>query len=132
MPRGGRRSTSWRPGTCPNPGGRPKRPETIEARRIVSDVKAAARELTPQALAALEGVMVDLKAPPAARVGAATALLDRAWGKPGTGVEISGRLDVTAFSAGLTNLSEGELTELVRLLEKAGDAEVVQSQSRLW
>jgi hypothetical protein len=95
-------------------------------------MKAAARELTPQALATLEGVMVDARAPPAARVGAATALLDRGWGKPGQGVEISGRLDVTAFSAGLTNLSEGELTELVRLLEKAGDAEVVQSQSRLW
>src|SRR6516165_10137401 len=112
MPRGGRRSTSWRPGTCPNPGGRPKRPETIEARRIVSDVKAAARELTPQALATLECVMANAKAPPAARVGAATALLGRGWGKPGQGIEISGRLDLAAFRAGLTNLSEVELAEL--------------------
>jgi hypothetical protein len=116
---------------CPNPGGRPKRPETIEARRIVSDVKTAARELTPQALTTLESIMADAKAPPAARVGAATALLDRGWGKPGQGLEISGRLDLTAFRAGLTNLSEGELAELVRLLEKADDAEVVQSQNRL-
>ena len=131
MPSGGRRSTSWRPGTCPNPGGRPKRPETIEARRVVADVKAAARELTPQALATLECVMANAKAPPAARVGAATALLDRAWGKPGTGVEISGRLDLAAFRAGLTNLSEVELAELERLLEKADDGEIVQSQGRL-
>ena len=98
---------------------------------MVADVKAAARELTPQALATLECVMANAKAPPAARVGAATALLDRGWGKPGQGVEISGRLDVTAFSAGLTNLSEVELAELVRLLEKADDAEIVQSQGRL-
>ena len=59
------------------------------------------------------------------------SLLDRGWGKPGQGLEISGRLDLTAFRAGLTNLSEGELAELVRLLEKADDAEVVQSQNRL-
>jgi hypothetical protein len=52
-------------------------------------------------------------------------------GKPGQGIEIGGRLDVTAFSAGLTNLSEVELAELVRLLEKADDAEIVQSQGRL-
>ena len=131
MPSGGRRSTSWGPGTCPNPGGRPKRPETIEARRIVSDVKAAARDSTPHALATLRSIMGSAKAPAGARVTAATALLDRGWGKPGQGIEIGGRLDVAAFSAGLTNLSEVELAELVRLLEKADDTEVVQSQNRL-
>jgi hypothetical protein len=94
-------------------------------------VKAAARELTPQALATLEAIMADAKAPSAARVGAATALLDRGWGKPGQGLEISGGLDLRAFTASLTNLSEGELAELERLMEKAGDAEVVQSQNRL-
>jgi hypothetical protein len=75
--------------------------------------------------------MGSAKAPAGARVTAATALLDRGWGKPGQGIEIGGRLDVAAFSAGLTNLSEVELAELVRLLEKADDAEVVQSQNRL-
>jgi hypothetical protein len=75
--------------------------------------------------------MANAKAPPAARVGAATALLDRGWGKPGQGIEIGGKLDVATFSAGLTNLSEVELAELVRLLEKADDAEIVQSQGRL-
>jgi hypothetical protein len=34
------------------------------------------------------------------------SLLDRGWGKPGQGLEISGRLDLTAFRAGSTNLSE--------------------------
>jgi hypothetical protein len=94
-------------------------------------VKAAARELTPQALATLESVMANAKAPPSSRVAAAQALLDRGWGRPGQGIEISGRLDVTAFKAGLTHLSESELIELEALLEKAGDASVVRSQSQL-
>jgi hypothetical protein len=82
MPKGGRRSTSFKPGVSGNPDGRPKRAETIEARRVVADVKAAARELTLDAMDTLKLVMKDPKAPPAARVGAATAILDRGWGKP--------------------------------------------------
>jgi hypothetical protein len=46
MAKGGLRSTSFKPGVSGNPDGRPKRPETIEARRVVADVKAASRELT--------------------------------------------------------------------------------------
>jgi hypothetical protein len=84
---GGQRSTSWKRGQSGNRSGRPKRAETIEARKIVADVKAAARELTPKALATLEQVMDDPKAPPAARVGAATAVLDRAWGRPTQSIE---------------------------------------------
>jgi hypothetical protein len=82
MPKGGLRSTSFKPGVSGNPDGRPKRLETIEARRVVADVKAAARELTLDAMDTLKLVMKDPKAPPAARVGAATAILDRGWGKP--------------------------------------------------
>jgi hypothetical protein len=82
MAKGGRRSTSFRPGVSGNPDGRPKRPETIEARRVIADVKAAARELTPVAMDTLKQVMKDPKAPAAARVGAATAVLDRGWGRP--------------------------------------------------
>jgi hypothetical protein len=43
MARGGRRSTSFTAGKSGNPGGRPKRPRTIAERKIVADVKAAAR-----------------------------------------------------------------------------------------
>jgi predicted ATP-dependent serine protease len=80
--KGGRRSTSFKPGVSGNPDGRPKRPETIAARRVVADVKATARDLTLDAMDTLKQVMKDPKAPPAARVGAATAILDRGWGKP--------------------------------------------------
>jgi predicted ATP-dependent serine protease len=82
MPKGGLRSTSFKPGVSGNRDGRPKRPETIHARRVVADVKAAARELTLDAMDTLKQVMKDPKAPPAARVGAATAILDRGWGRP--------------------------------------------------
>ena len=57
-------------------------PETIEARRVVADVKAAARELTPEAMDTLKEAMADHKAPWAAKIAAAIAILDRGWGKP--------------------------------------------------
>jgi hypothetical protein len=74
-------------GKSGNPSGRPKLPEAIEAKKIVADVKVAARELTPDAMETLKQVMNDQRAPPAARVGAATAILDRGWGKPKQSIE---------------------------------------------
>jgi Family of unknown function (DUF5681) len=82
MPKGGRTSTSFKPGVSGNPSGRPKLPETIEARRVMADVKSAARELTPVAMDTLEKAMMDQKAPWAAKIAAAIAVLDRGWGKP--------------------------------------------------
>jgi hypothetical protein len=87
MPKGGRRSTSWKRGQSGNRSGRPKRPATVEAHKIIADVKAAARELTPQALGTLQEVMEDKRAPPAARVTAATAILDRGWGRAAQTIE---------------------------------------------
>jgi len=81
MPKGGRRVTSWKKGESGNITGRPKRPDAIEAKKIVADVKAAAREHTQDALDTLKAVMSDAKAPPAARVSAATVMLDRGWGR---------------------------------------------------
>ena len=81
MPKGGRRSTSWKKGESGNITGRPKLPETIEAKKIVADVRAAAREHTRDALDTLKAVMSDAKTPPAARVSTATAMLDRGWGR---------------------------------------------------
>ena len=89
MPKGGQRSTSWKRGQSGNRNGRPKRSATIETRRVIDDVKTAARELTPDALSTLQTVMNDPKAPSAARVGAATAVLDRGWGRPTQAIEES-------------------------------------------
>jgi hypothetical protein len=112
MPRGGRRSTSWRPGMSGNPGGRPKRPQTIEGRRIYRDVRLAARELTHDAIDTLATIMNDPKAPAAARISAAVALLDRGHGRPFQAVNVKVGWD-------LEQLTDEELIALDRILERA-------------
>ena len=66
-------STSFRPGQSGNPNGRPK---------VVADVQNAAREHSSEAIETLAGIMHNPKAPAAARISAACALLDRGYGKP--------------------------------------------------
>lgn len=70
-------------GQVANPNGRPKLaiPKKEQA-KIIADVKQAARELTPAALDTLSKAMTAERAPWAARISAATAILDRGWGKP--------------------------------------------------
>jgi hypothetical protein len=75
MPRGGRRSTTFKPGVSGNPDGRPRRPDTIAARQIFVTVRTAARALTQEAIDTLAAVMRDGRAPPAARIGGDTFLL---------------------------------------------------------
>ena len=60
-------------GISGNPGGRPK---------VLRDVQELARQKSPEAITTLASIMHDEKAPPAARVAAANALLDRGYGKP--------------------------------------------------
>ena len=62
-------SHRWAKGTSGNPGGRPK---------AELDVQELARAHTPDAIAALVAALTS----PRERVAAATALLDRAWGRP--------------------------------------------------
>src|SRR6266536_3096720 len=56
-----------------NPSGRPKVDKTIQE---------LARSHCPDALKTLASIMRDTDAPPAARVTASTAMLDRGYGKP--------------------------------------------------
>jgi hypothetical protein len=90
--RGGRRSTSFKPGNRANPKGRPKldpaiKAAKLEAKSAIVDVRAAAKENTADAIKTLKTVMNNDHAPSAARVGAAIAILDRGWGKPTQAVE---------------------------------------------
>ena len=62
----------WLPGTSPNPGGRPK---------VIEDIRALARQHTEAAVNTLVSIAEDGKQE-SARVAAATALLDRGWGRP--------------------------------------------------
>ena len=47
-----------------------------------AEIRSLARAHTEKAINVLVGVMRQKKAPPAARVSAVNALLDRGWGKP--------------------------------------------------
>jgi hypothetical protein len=112
MPRGGRRSTSFKPGVSGNPNGRPRRSDTIAARQIFVTVKAAARALTQEAVDTLVAVMRDGRATAAARIAAATALLDRGHGRPSQAVELNVGCD-------LARLTDDELDALERIMERA-------------
>src|SRR5262245_10988869 len=63
----------FKPGQSGNPGGRPK---------AVREVMELARAASPDAIQTLRDICANPDAPPAARVSAATALLDRGWGRP--------------------------------------------------
>jgi len=107
-------------GKSPNPGGRPKE---------VGHVRELAREHTAAAVSTLVTVMKNVKAPPAARVAASNALLDRGYGRPGSmsvrfqTPELGSAADASKAMAAITTaVAQGELTpaeagELARLVE---------------
>jgi uncharacterized protein DUF5681 len=112
MPRGGRRSTSFKPGKSGNPGGRPRRPDTIVARQIFVTVRTAARVLTQEAIDALAAIMRDGRVPPTARISAAVALLDRGHGRPSQAVDLN-------IGCDLGRLTDDELETLELIMERA-------------
>jgi hypothetical protein len=82
---------AFQPGQSGNPGGRPKGAD---------GVRDLARQHTEAAVEALAHI-ARYGEKEAARVAAATALLDRAWGKPTQSVEHS-TPDGTPFPVGIT------------------------------
>jgi hypothetical protein len=82
-----------------NPNGRPP---------AIRDVKEAAKAHTRQALNTLVSVMNNADAPPAARVAASEAILNRGWGKAMQNVEA--RIDVTDTAAAAASVLH-ELTQ---------------------
>lgn len=81
-------------GKSGNPSGRPK--TVMEDGRSLTDV---AREHTLKAVNCLVAMVEDDEAPHSAKVSAATALLDRGWGRPrqDLGVEMKSDESVAAL-----------------------------------
>ncbi len=78
-----------------------------------TEIRSLARSHGATALRVLVGIMRQSKAPPAARIAAAVALLDRGWGKPGQAMELAGpdggavQVDVEGARERLRALIEG-------------------------
>lgn len=96
MPRG----RPFEKGRSGNPGGRPK---------VAAEVRELARQYTDVAIKALTDIMQDEKSPPAARVSAATVLLDRAYGRAPQDLTVKGSI-------------EQHIIDLVRQLDIPPDA----------
>ena len=92
---------AWKKGESGNPGGRPA---------AAFRVRDLAREATDDAIATLIEVMTSTTERGSARVAAAQALLDRAWGRaPADIPDTGGEIDVTRMSD----------EELLALIERA-------------
>lgn len=88
-----------------------------------TDIRSLARAHTATALKTLAGIMEQSDAPPAARVSAATALLDRGWGRPAQTVDMTVRRQIAR------ELSDDELADIATGSgEGAAEASVDPSQ----
>ena len=82
-------------------------------RRSCADI---ARESTTLAIETLRTIAADADAPHAARVSAASALLDRGWGKPLQGVAMM----TVAAPKSVREMSDGELMAMIQKKMAAG------------
>jgi hypothetical protein len=79
-----------------------------------TDIRSLARSQTAKVVRTLAGIMNEARAPAAARVSAAIALLDCGWGKPEQSLEITNKRDIREYSdaellAIATRSSDGDL-----------------------
>ena len=90
-------------GQSGNPGGRPK---------VVAEVRTLAQEQTEEAISTLTTIMKDKKAPPAARVAAANAILNRGYGKDSQHLNLTGENDIAKLLSSLDHGPEASSGEV--------------------
>lgn len=101
---------TFQKGQSGNPNGRPT--HRMPDGRTIGE---AARSYAESALAALVDIAGDKTAPKAARVSAATALLDRGWGKPTQPISGDDEMPPIEHSVDYSKLSESALREIASL-----------------
>lgn len=108
MARGGRRSTSFKPGNQAAKGHR-----NAKLPSAIVDLRQAARALTGEAIATLRRLNNDETIAPVVQLAAANSILDRGWGKPKE--TVSGTMDVNMTRTDkldISSLSEEQLDAL--------------------
>lgn len=98
----------YAPGQSGNPGGRP---------RVVGHVRDLAQKHAEDAIATLATIMRQDDAPPSARIAAATALLDRGYGRP---VDQKAMVLLSQNSYDLTAVAEMPMAQLVGEAKRLG------------
>lgn len=95
-------SGRFKPGQSGNPGGRPAKKVKVirDGVEVEMTVQALAIEQTEMAISTLVDIASDGRNPAAARVSAASTLLDRGWGKPAQ--PVTGDPDEPLVVAGVT------------------------------
>jgi hypothetical protein len=102
----------WLPGQSGNPSGRSK--DDFYLQRL-------ARQKTEKALSVLVSIASDKQAPAAARVTAASAILDRGWGRPKMEVDTNVNVSIAATYA----------SQLMELADRASNARVINDMSNI-
>lgn len=89
--RKGNNGNGFKPGQSGNPNGRPKRTEAEK------DALEKIRNLAPDVPGLLKSIMQDEKASPAYRLKAAEMILDRAYGKADTRIQMDAKVQQGDF-----------------------------------
>jgi hypothetical protein len=103
FPKGNTAGKRFQPGVSGNPGGRPAG---------LAEVRALAQAHSTEAIETLVEIMRNPDAKDVDRRGAADSILDRAVGKPGQGVEITGKGGRPLSFRDLSRVSDEELDRL--------------------
>ena len=108
-------------GCSGNPGGKPKNPKAILDRQVIADVKELSRLEGPEAVRQLAAIMKDERAPHAARVSAANSLLDRGYGRPTQGVDLTANVSAVLPQERARDIIARRLASIAERIEAERD-----------